>query len=247
MPQSKWAALTSDHIVPGFFYAIVTIANVMVVRDVLAGTGLASGLDPVASGWLLVHRVLLTLWVALAALLFMIRRGRMGSQPGLMAALVGLMVSPRSLDLHRQVVQAFVPALVAVAGANALALQAFYPVTEKSTLFTVPGAALEAIGLLMALISLAYLGRCFGVLPEVRGLVTHGPYAIVRHPLYLAEIMASLGALLPTWSASTVAVFLLFVALQYRRALYEEKALVGIFPEYEAYARGTWRIVPGVH
>ena len=35
---------------------------------------------------------------------------------------------------------------------------------------------LLAGGLLFAIASLAFLGRCFGILPDVRGLVTRGPY-----------------------------------------------------------------------
>src|SRR5437016_5820051 len=51
-------------------------------------------------------------------------------------------------------------------------------------------------GLAFSIASVAVLGRCFGVLPDVRGLVTRGPYRIVRHPLYLGELTAVFGIVL---------------------------------------------------
>jgi hypothetical protein len=188
--------------------------------EIFAGEGPAAGLDPVARGWLAVQRALLTAFIALIALLFMIRRRRLGNQPGLIGALGSLLLHPGDRGLRHEVGERVLPALIAIAGTNAIALLALFPVTETSLFFTVPGAALGLIGIVLSAYSLACLGRCFGVFPEVRGLVTRGPYALVRHPLYLSEIIAALGGLLSTLSPYTLVGFLLFVALQYRRAIY---------------------------
>lgn len=101
-------------------------------------------------------------------------------------------------------------------------------------------------GMLWAIWSLAALGRCFSTVPEVRGLVTRGPYRWVRHPIYLGEIVATLGVLLPVLSIFHVAIFAIFCGLQLWRTRYEELGLSATFTEYDAYRRRTARLVPGL-
>ena len=55
------------------------------------------------------------------------------------------------------------------------------------------GDAVAVCGCLWQLASVLVLGRCFGILPEARGLVRRGPYRLVRHPVYLGEITAVTG------------------------------------------------------
>jgi protein-S-isoprenylcysteine O-methyltransferase Ste14 len=102
-------------------------------------------------------------------------------------------------------------------------------------------------GLLFAIASVAFLGRCFGVLPDVRGLVTRGPYRLVRHPLYLGELTAVLGVAMGSdrW-AFALPVWCLCVGLQLIRTHYEERTLRAAFPEYGAYAQRTKRLIPGL-
>lgn len=109
------------------------------------------------------------------------------------------------------------------------------------------GSVLLAGGLLFSLVSVAVLGRCFGVLPDVRGLVMRGPYRFVRHPLYLGELVASLGVALGTKRfVVAMTVWVIFATLQLARTRYEERSLTAEFPEYEAYSRRTKRLVPFV-
>src|SRR5881394_1048149 len=81
-----------------------------------------------------------------------------------------------------------------------------------------------AAGLGFAICSVAVLGRCFGVLPDVRGLVTRGPYRLVRHPLYLGELTAVLGVVLGSREPLLAGVtWLVCAGLQLVRTGYEER------------------------
>ncbi|HYZ18753.1 MAG TPA: isoprenylcysteine carboxylmethyltransferase family protein [Gaiellaceae bacterium] len=102
--------------------------------------------------------------------------------------------------------------------------------------------ALVACGWLFA--SVMTLGRCFGVLPEARGLVTRGPYGLVRHPVYLGELGAVAGLVLAAPTGRNAVLGLGFWAAQSIRMRLEERALTDEFPEYRAYAARTPRLFP---
>jgi protein-S-isoprenylcysteine O-methyltransferase Ste14 len=106
------------------------------------------------------------------------------------------------------------------------------------------GDVLLAAGMAYSIWALLYLRRSFSILPEARRLVTHGPYALSRHPLYLGETVAALGLL--ATSAGVTAVLLAAAALgvQLVRMRWEESVLTKEFPEYGAYARRVPRYIP---
>jgi protein-S-isoprenylcysteine O-methyltransferase Ste14 len=99
-------------------------------------------------------------------------------------------------------------------------------------------------GMVFALYSLGYLRHRFSIVPEARGLVTAGPYRLVRHPIYLGEILAATGLILPTALSLHLAVYLLFIYAQVRRTYYEERVLRSLYPEYDEYAARTPRLIP---
>jgi len=103
---------------------------------------------------------------------------------------------------------------------------------------------LLACGMIWAIYSLSYLRNRFSIVPEARGLVTSGPYRFARHPIYLGEITAGFGLVLPTILTVHLGVFVVFVGAQVLRTFYEERVLRRAYPEYAAYARHTPRLIP---
>jgi len=103
-----------------------------------------------------------------------------------------------------------------------------------------------ACGMIWALYSLSYLRNRFSIVPEARGLVTSGPYEVVRHPIYLGEIVAGFGLVIPTLFSLHMLVFALFLTAQLARTYFEERVLRTSYREYAAYARRTRRLIPFV-
>ncbi|MCE3247851.1 MAG: Isoprenylcysteine carboxyl methyltransferase [Geminicoccaceae bacterium] len=71
--------------------------------------------------------------------------------------------------------------------------------------------------------------------------------ALVRHPLYVAEEIAAIGLFLQHASLATALLFIAHLASQLQRMRHEEQVLRATFPEYEAYAARTRRLIPGVY
>ena len=138
------------------------------------------------------------------------------------------------------------PKLVALVGTYAVWLTPFLPQAQISPALAMVSAAMTLVGSVSVVAAIARLGRSFSIAPQARRLVTTGPYRLVRHPLYLAEEIALVGILLQcAWYLAAV-FFLAHVSLQIARMTYEEALLKRAFPEYEAYARRTARLLPGL-
>ena len=90
-------------------------------------------------------------------------------------------------------------ALAGLAGTLAPVALSVSPITENEILLAT-GTTLTVIGLLASVVAVASLGRCFGIFPEARGLVTHGLYRWSRHPVYLGEYIAVGGIVLSSLS-----------------------------------------------
>jgi protein-S-isoprenylcysteine O-methyltransferase Ste14 len=101
-------------------------------------------------------------------------------------------------------------------------------------------------GMIISLYSLGALGKSFSIVPQARTLVQTGPYKLVRHPLYLGELISITGIVLARFSISAMTIYCLIITLQIYRAVQEERLLAGVFPEYESYSLKKARFLPGI-
>jgi protein-S-isoprenylcysteine O-methyltransferase Ste14 len=118
------------------------------------------------------------------------------------------------------------------------------PQNPSATGLRIAGLILIAVGWLMSVYVVSYLGRSFSVMPQARRLVTAGPYRVVRHPLYIAEEVAVVGVMLLYLSWAALAVAVVHWLIQLRRMANEERVLAANFPEYEIYSKNTPRVIP---
>ena len=101
-------------------------------------------------------------------------------------------------------------------------------------------------GALMAIASIVYLGRNFGIVAAHRGVSANGPYAFVRHPLYASYLVMHIGYICGNVSVANVILWVVAEGAQVVRILYEERVL-SASPSYVAYQeRVRWRLVPGI-
>lgn len=78
-------------------------------------------------------------------------------------------------------------------------------------------------------------------------VVEHGPYAMVRHPMYLGTILVCFGSGAMLGSGWAVVMLLPIIPLFIRRTLFEDRMLLRELPGYPDYARKTrFRLIPAV-
>jgi protein-S-isoprenylcysteine O-methyltransferase Ste14 len=82
--------------------------------------------------------------------------------------------------------------------------------------------------------------------PTAGGLVTSGPYAVLRHPIYAAVLYFTWAAIADHPSWISVGGGALITAGALVRMLLEEQMLVVRYPEYRDYMRRTRRVIPYV-
>jgi protein-S-isoprenylcysteine O-methyltransferase Ste14 len=129
-----------------------------------------------------------------------------------------------------------------------------YPYAQVIYLRWIPGEpAWPIFGLIMvtaaavlSLISLLTLGKLFGVRPALRGLVTTGPYAFVRNPMYLSYVLSDIGYNLQEWNFGTVLIVIVgWGSLVYR--IHAEEQVLSQDTGWAAYAASVrYRLLPGI-
>jgi protein-S-isoprenylcysteine O-methyltransferase Ste14 len=116
---------------------------------------------------------------------------------------------------------------------------------------SINGLLVEVAGLILGISAILQmkLGN-FNVapLPKSGGeLVTSGVYSLIRHPMYLAQLLVVAALTVDYYShARLFAVLLLFTVLVFKLH-FEEKQLKVQFDGYEEYMQKTWRLIPYIY
>src|SRR6185312_489074 len=113
------------------------------------------------------------------------------------------------------------------------------------------GAALTLVGLLFTVWARLYLGRnwsgMFATIKADHELITGGPYALVRHPIYSGLMLAIIGTALALGQWRGVfATVLAFIAIVHRMRVEEGFMREQFGGAYDDYARRVPAFVPRV-
>ena len=108
------------------------------------------------------------------------------------------------------------------------------------------GVALELFGIALTQIARVYMGRSFGVLPANRGVVSKGPFSLIRHPIYFGWLVLSLGYAMSYPTARNIILIVSTLPFMVWRIEQEETHL-SEDPEYCTYERRVrFRLWPGL-
>ena len=141
----------------------------------------------------------------------------------------------------------FYPRFVAVAGTVISVGIVWLPPRELSSSLYLVSLLLTIGGTAFAVCAVLVLARSISVMPEARRLITSGPYTLIRHPLYLGEMVATAGLALQYLMPWALLLLGLHCIFQFERMRNEERILLQAFPHYRDYMAETARLVPGVY
>jgi protein-S-isoprenylcysteine O-methyltransferase Ste14 len=149
-------------------------------------------------------------------------------------------VRRRAMRVDRSVAAA-VLTLLSVAGPPLMRASDLAPMLPD-----IATAMVSAFGLSLVVVGKMALGRSFGLVPANRGVVVHGPYTFVRHPIYTGYLITHAAFLLASPTSWNLSVILIADVALILRALMEERVLSADV-EYQGYCRRvSWHLVPGV-
>ena len=118
--------------------------------------------------------------------------------------------------------------------------------------------AFEAAGLLLTILGCVFaiwarltLGTNWSSMPDVKQsheLVTKGPYALVRHPIYSGLLLALAGTVIAAGISRFVVLVWALLAISYAlKFRQEEKLMIETFPDaYPEYRKRVKAIIPGI-
>ena len=114
------------------------------------------------------------------------------------------------------------------------------------------GALISSVAVVLGVVSREYLGRSYSPRASHASdalLVRDGPYRWIRHPLYLAALLWTVGwpLIIASLLGGLVPILIIVPAVR-RRMIAEEDELLRVYgDEYAEYQERTWRLLPCVY
>ena len=161
-----------------------------------------------------------------------------GGKPGSLPWIAGVLFAVA-------IVAGFVSPILVLAGT-------LYPIGSlNADVIAWAGVALAIAGIALTFVAQTAMGTSWRIgvdETERTELVTSGPFARVRNPIFTAMLLAALGlALMVPTAWSITALIALFAALELQVRVIEEPYLLSAQgDEYRSYASGAGRFLPGI-
>jgi protein-S-isoprenylcysteine O-methyltransferase Ste14 len=124
------------------------------------------------------------------------------------------------------------------------------PILWQITFLQVTGMLLIGLALFIAVWTVISFKQRMRILPspDPQGfLVTGGPYAFIRHPMYFSLVLGSVGLTLAYPTIPRIIALLVLVFVLYSKISIEEKMLAERFNGYDKYKLHTGALFPKFH
>lgn len=150
-------------------------------------------------------------------------------------------------NLTLQVVKAVKIAILLGIAVQTL-LPDIFPISQEPLVFRIAGVLIYSAGLLIAIRGRTELGSNWSDIENAKVLrdqavVSSGLYRLIRHPIYVGDLLLLFGLELALNSWLVLGVLLL-APVVLMQAVREEKKLLRALPGYEAYCASTKRFIP---
>jgi protein-S-isoprenylcysteine O-methyltransferase Ste14 len=124
------------------------------------------------------------------------------------------------------------------------------PALPPTLLRSVAGDTVCVLGLLLALWARVTLGRNWSgnvTFKEGHELIRTGPYAVVRHPIYMGVLLMFIGTMIVVGRVEGIIVVVGMIPAFWMKLRAEERLMTRHFPtEYPAYKKQTKALIPFV-
>ncbi|NOY51484.1 MAG: isoprenylcysteine carboxylmethyltransferase family protein [Chlorobi bacterium] len=116
---------------------------------------------------------------------------------------------------------------------------------------SISGFLMEAAGIFLGLLSIYVMkpGN-FNIRPLIKSggiLITSGPYRLIRHPMYTAQVVAIIPLVAESFSYWRLGVLIILVVDLLIKIEFEEKLLLQHFSQYENYKASSKKLIPFIY